>query len=173
MSKAGLGRTFSEETRKKLSEIKRGKTYSEETSRSDVPDSSSRETRKKMSDAKQNISEETRKKISAALTGENHPFFGKTHSPETIQKMREVKIGKVTSESTKNKISNALTGKTLSESTKEKISQSCGTTVFVYSLNLQCLYTFPTPFRSFAAKHLNCSHMTIVKYAKSGKAPPP
>lgn len=35
------------------------------------------------------VSEETKQKMSKSLSGENHPFFGKTHSEETRQKMRE------------------------------------------------------------------------------------
>jgi hypothetical protein len=35
------------------------------------------------------ISEETRQKISEALSGENHPMFGKSHSAESLEKMSE------------------------------------------------------------------------------------
>ena len=79
---------WSDEQKKKLSEVKKGKTpwnkgkinvYSEET-------------RKKMSESKKGEnnpmyrkrhSEETRKKMSEARKGENHPMYGKTHSEET------------------------------------------------------------------------------------------
>ena len=83
---------WSDEQKKKLSEVKKGKTpwnkgkvnvYSEET-------------RKKMSESKKGKnnpmyrkrhSEETRKKMSEARKGENHPMYGKTHSEETKKKM--------------------------------------------------------------------------------------
>lgn len=156
MSKAGLGRTFSEETRKKISESRKGgkhplfgKTHSEDT-------------RKKMSDTRTGIklSEETRKKISDALTGKNR-------STETIQKMREAQLGKKHSDSTKNKIREIRLGQVLSESTKNKINQALGSTIFVYSSNFQLLHSFPSS--RIAAEHFNCSHMTITRYAKSGK----
>lgn len=51
----------------------------------------SEETRKKMSESHKNISEETRQKMRNAkkgkYDGENHPFYGKHHSKESIEKM--------------------------------------------------------------------------------------
>lgn len=58
------GRKVSDETRKKISEINKGRILSEET-------------RKKISENHHNIS------------GENNPMFGKKHSPETIEKIKE------------------------------------------------------------------------------------
>ena len=50
----------------------------------------SEETKKKMSESKKGwiMPEEGRKKISAARMGENNPNYGRKHSPETIEKMR-------------------------------------------------------------------------------------
>jgi group I intron endonuclease len=45
-----------------------------------------------------------------SLAGENHPMFGKHHSSESIQKMRNVKIGKTASAYTKAKLSKLRTG---------------------------------------------------------------
>jgi NUMOD3 motif len=39
-------------------------------------------------------SEEVRKRMSDAQTGEKHHFYGKQHNPETIEKLRNAKIGK-------------------------------------------------------------------------------
>ena len=78
-SKKGKKRApFSEEHRRKMSEAKKGRTFSEET-------------RRKMSEAKKgkHRSEETRRKISEAIKGEKHPLFGKHHSEETRRKMSE------------------------------------------------------------------------------------
>jgi len=56
--------------------------------------SPSLKTRKKMSENNVGMkgmkhSKETRNKISAANSGENHYFYGKTHSPEARKKMSE------------------------------------------------------------------------------------
>lgn len=59
-------------------------------------------------------SEETKKLISkhhADVSGENHPMYGKHHSKETKEKMRQAALGRVVSEETKQKISKATKGK--------------------------------------------------------------
>ena len=78
MSEAKKGRLFSEEHRRKISEAIKGHTVTDET-------------RKKMSEAKKGhtVNEETRKKMSEAKKGENHPLYGKKHSEETRKKMSE------------------------------------------------------------------------------------
>jgi group I intron endonuclease len=129
-----LGLVHSEETRKKMSEAKKGekhylfgKTISEET-------------RKKMSEAQKGdknpmfgktISEEARKKISEAKKGDKNPMFGKTISEETRKKMSEAKkgekhylFGKTLSEETRKKMSEAKKGKTLSEETRQRMSEA-------------------------------------------------
>jgi hypothetical protein len=77
MSEALKGRTFSEETRQKISEALKGNTLSEET-------------RQKLSEALKGrtFSEESKQKMSEAMKG-NTNMFGKTHSEETKQKMSE------------------------------------------------------------------------------------
>ena len=91
------GYKHTEEARKKLSENSarywKGKTFSEET-------------RRKMSEAKKGktVSEETRRKLSEAKTGENNPMYGRTgennpnygkqHTEETRRKMSEARKGK-------------------------------------------------------------------------------
>ena len=66
-----------------------------------------------------------------AVSGENHPMYGKEHSEESKRKMREVKIGKKHSEETKRKMSkahkgenNPMYGKPRSDEIKTKISKS-------------------------------------------------
>ena len=78
ISEAKKGVTLSDETRKKMSESKKGHTVNEDT-------------RKKMSEAHKGhtVNEETRKKMSESRKGENHPMYGKKHSEETRKKMSE------------------------------------------------------------------------------------
>ena len=64
------GRTFSEESRQKMSEAKRGENNP---------------------NFGKQLSEEHRQKIAEAHKGENNPFFGKHHSAETRQKMSKTR----------------------------------------------------------------------------------
>ena len=92
------GLVFSEETRKKMSESKKGelnplygKPHSEEH-------------RRKLSESMKGKlnpmfgkrhSEESKKKMSESQKGELHPMFGKTHSEETRKKMSESRKGNI------------------------------------------------------------------------------
>jgi len=89
----------SEETKRKLSEAKKGNTNCLGKTRS----------------------EETKRKMSEVKKG-NTNFLGKTHSEESKRKMREAAKGKIISEETKRKISEVLKGKTPSEKTRRKMS---------------------------------------------------
>ena len=117
-------RTFSEETRKKLSEARKGRTLSEDTrkklSEALSGDNNpmygkhhSSETRLKMSAALKGmtLSAETRQKLSEALSGDNNPMYGKHHSAETRQKIAEARKGMTLSEETRKKLSEALKGR--------------------------------------------------------------
>lgn len=94
MSASRMGKTPSEQTRKRLSESKTGK------NNPNYGKHPSEETRQKMSIAQskaqkgKQVSEETREKISEALKGmfigENNPFYGKHHTPETRAKLSEM-----------------------------------------------------------------------------------
>ena len=118
----GSGAIISDETRRKISEAKKGKTHSEETKRkmSDIHKGKtlSEEHKIKLSKANKGRtrSEETKRKI-----GEGHK--GKTLSEETKTKISEAKKGKIPSEETIRKLSEANKGKTHSEETKTKMSE--------------------------------------------------
>ena len=99
----GGGGSPSLETRRKISESLKGKTFSKETCR-------------KLSEAAQGrkLSEETRRKLSEANIGENHPNYGKSHSEETRRKISQANTGE----------KNHLFGKQLSPEHRRKISKA-------------------------------------------------
>jgi hypothetical protein len=132
------GKNHSEETRRKMSENRKGKykgiPKSEEHKRkialANTGKKHSEESKRKMSLNRIGIvaSEETKKKLSEMRKGENHPLYGKKHSSESIQKMKETHSNR--SEETLKKMSAAksgekhpLHGKKHSEETKKKISE--------------------------------------------------
>jgi hypothetical protein len=84
----------------------------------------SEETRKKMSEVKKNKkhSEETRKKIGESKKG-NKNMLGKKHSEEVKKLMSEKAKGRVMSEETKKKLSEAKKGTIVSEETKAKLRE--------------------------------------------------
>ncbi|RKU09567.1 hypothetical protein C6502_12800 [Candidatus Poribacteria bacterium] len=120
------GSSHSDETRKKMSESrkgennnnygkpspKRGKPLSEETKRSI---SESMKGRKR--------SEEHRRNLSAANKGEKNPMFGKTHSAETRRKMSENCA--MRRPEVRQKVSNALKGRKRPAEICRKISENC------------------------------------------------
>jgi len=60
-------------------------------------------------------SKESKKKISDATKGSNNPMYGKKHSEETKQKIREKAIGRIVSEETRKKQSQARKGLLINE----------------------------------------------------------
>lgn len=88
--KVGMyGKKHSEETRKKMSESSKGKSKPWL-----IGKNVSEETRDKIrrNNLGKTLSEETRKKISENhhdISGKNNPMYGKKHSPETIEKLKE------------------------------------------------------------------------------------
>ena len=104
MSEAKKGKTPSEETRRKISEANKGntsmlgKTHSEETRRKMSETSKgiihSEETKRKISDASKNPSEETRRKMSERQKGEKNHNYDKTASEETKRKLSEAMKGR-------------------------------------------------------------------------------
>lgn len=89
-----------------------------------------------------NLIEETGLMTGASMKGENNPFYGKKHTPETAERLRLQKIGRSVnkgayrspeqrakiSASLKGRknpvVSEKLKGRTLSQETKDKISKS-------------------------------------------------
>lgn len=99
------------------------------------------------------MSEETKKLMSSKRTGELNPLFGKFHSQETKELMREKALGRKYSEETK-----------LLMSTKR------GNPINVYekcsSEGFKLIGSFVSARR--AGKFLDISGSTIIKYMKSG-----
>lgn len=95
------GKPLSDEHKEKISQANKGKLISEES-------------RKRMSEAHIGISPsvETRKKLSEAITGEKNYWYGKHHSDETKEKIRQSKLGTKHSEETKRKMSKIHSGQT-------------------------------------------------------------
>lgn len=81
------GAVVSEETRRKLSEMRRGENHYAWGKRGEL---SPRWGKPR--------SEETKRKMSEARQGEKHPLWGKKHSEETKRKMSETRTGKIFSE---------------------------------------------------------------------------
>jgi hypothetical protein len=72
-------------------------------------------------------SDEWKKMMSEKMRGENHPMYGKKHTPETIKKIklgRKNKVEKPHTEKTKRKISSSLIGHKVSKITRLKIKKT-------------------------------------------------
>lgn len=115
--------TFTEETRKKISESLKGRVFTEEwknkISETKKGKPRSEETKKKLSEAHKgkSLSEETKKKLSDA-------HKGKKITEETRQKLVEAGKNRIVSSETRAKLSKASKGRKLSEETKKKISET-------------------------------------------------
>jgi len=68
--------------------------------------------------------EETRRKISEERKGENHPFFGKTHTAAARRKISETHKGRKHTTAARRKISEAHKGRKLTEAHRRKLSES-------------------------------------------------
>ena len=109
------GFQHSEETKRKMSEAKKDKKFSDEHKRKLSENNArywkdknrSEETKRKISEAHKGkkFSEKTKRKMSEAKKGKKSPMYGKTHSEETRKKMSEAHKGKKFSEKTKRKMS--------------------------------------------------------------------
>jgi group I intron endonuclease len=92
------GLVVSEETRCKLSDMRRGENHPSRGKRGEL---SPRWGKPR--------SEETKRKMSEARQGEKHPLWGKKHSEESRKKMSEARTGKIFSEETKRNMKLAQT----------------------------------------------------------------
>lgn len=71
------------------------------------------------------LSDAHKKKLSenhADFSGENNPFYGRTHTKESKLKMSSAKKGKPLSEATRKKLSESLKGRVFSDETRRKLS---------------------------------------------------
>jgi len=116
---SGLSRKSTEETKRKISISRKGKLHSEES-------------KKKMSDSRKGKpgvkrSEEAKKKQSESMigkyAGENNPFYGKTHSKETIEKIIEANRNRVVPQEQKEKISIAAKKRWEDKELRKKMSE--------------------------------------------------
>ena len=124
-------RVFSKETRKRMSEAKKGKKLSKEHSQKIALGNTGKrrteEVKKKMSAGKmgeknpfygKKHTPESKKKISEQTTGENNPFYGKQHTEEFKSGLSEARTGKTLGKD------NPFFGKTHTEENKEIIRQT-------------------------------------------------
>jgi hypothetical protein len=100
------GKEISEEQKQKISEANKGKIHSKEH-RAKIKEATKGQTR----------SEEIKRKMSEACKG-------RTHSEETKRKLSEIRKGRPLSENHKLKLSVAMKGKTISEEHKRKLSET-------------------------------------------------
>ena len=70
------------------------------------------------------LSEEHKRKISEAISGEDHPMYGKSHDEESKEKMKESHKGKSLSKEHKDKLSQTLSGRHIKKETRKKISKA-------------------------------------------------
>jgi hypothetical protein len=106
----GSKRIVSEETREKLSKSSKGRIFTEETK---LKISSSKKGKSRSLEARKSISLARLQSKNEKIRGPKHPNFGKKHSEESLEKMRNVKIGK----------NNPMYNKNHSEESKKKISE--------------------------------------------------
>ena len=91
IGKGNLGKKLSEETKKRISESKKGENHP------NYGKHHSEELKRKISKAKlgKEHSEETRKKMSESQKGSKNHFFGKEHSEESIKKIKKARLKQV------------------------------------------------------------------------------
>ncbi len=146
---SSMGFKHSEESKKLMSEFRKGK----------------------------NLSENTKKKFSILFSSKLKPFWSKIHSPETLEKMSQSKRGKLNPMFNKEKskefleqmyrdkrgANNPMFGKAKSEETLAKLRKK----VYVYDYNKQFIKCYDSV--GFAVKDLRFSANTIKKYLNTDK----
>lgn len=90
VQKQGLWSNNSEVTKRKLSKIRKGKTYEKI-----FGEKLAKQMKKKQSRTRKNIwTDEKRKEYSEKFSGKNNPFFGQTHTEKTKRKISQIQKGK-------------------------------------------------------------------------------
>lgn len=162
------GKQHSEESRAKMSESHIGEIPWNKGESGIYSD----ETLKRMSVAKKGIplSEEHKRNIKLSQSGENHPMFGKKHTEEAKEKMRQKALGKKATAETRAK---------MSESQKGDKNHNYGKTGGKWhgAKKVVCITTGEV-FNSIieAAEHYNCNRSDITQCCKgkrksAGKSP--
>lgn len=146
---SSLGFKHSEESKRLISEFRKGKS----------------------------LSEYTKKKLSALFSGELNPFWSKVHSSDTLEKMRKSKVGELNPMFNKEKSkefiahmykdrrgsNNPMFGKIKSEKTLTKLRKK----VYVYDSSRQFIKCYDSVV--FAVKDLHIAAETIKKYLDTDK----
>ena len=124
LTEGGNGGVPCEETRKKISESRKGLQAGEKHPMFGKHHSD--KSKKKIGEANKgkHHSDETKRKMSDVKKGKPAPNKGKQLSDETRKKMSEARKGRIFSDETKQKISEANKGKKFSDEHKEKLSAS-------------------------------------------------
>jgi hypothetical protein len=118
------GQKHTEESRSMIARAHMGKTYSQDTLE-----------KMRLAKVGKKMSDETKRKMSESRLGDKNGFFGKKHTQETIEKIKEKTkqytpwnkgvVGVVMhTEESKQKISSSLQGRPCSEETRRKMSES-------------------------------------------------
>ena len=102
LSEAKKGKHVSEETKRKLSKVLKGRRFTEEHKKkiglSRIGHKHSEETKKRLSEMRKGQGNvffgKKRPDFAEKMKGEGNPFFGKTHTQETIRKIIEANKGK-------------------------------------------------------------------------------
>lgn len=146
---SSMGFKHSEESKKLISEFRKGKP----------------------------LSESTKKRLSILFSGELNPFWSKTHSADTLSKMSKSKKGELNPMFNKEKskefiehmnknrkgINNPMFGKSKSEDTLAKIRKK----VYIYDKNKEFIKLYDSVGE--AVKELHVSSETIKKYLNTNK----
>ncbi len=67
---------------------------------------------------------ETSRKLREQKIGNKNPFYGKRHTPESLEKIRQAGIGRIKTPETREKLRNALKGRVFSKEHKKRMSES-------------------------------------------------
>jgi group I intron endonuclease len=146
---SSLGYKHTEETIKKIRNSKKGRSHSSKTKQK-MKDAWTEGRRKLKSEAMKGItiSDLTKQKMKDSWTAERRLAKYEARSKSKA------------SEATKQKLKDLWT-----EELRKAQSKARGKSIFVYSLQIELLFTFPSS--RAAAKHFNCDDSQIMRYARS------